>query len=111
PINVAGHVRYRGQSGKHMLIASFSAFDPKRTLHKIELHFCDRDERSWSRRSTEPFRTIAQRSNNAWLSSHPHLASDLRGVSTGSSSLTVPTCRTSERGTSAYTARSARWMT
>jgi hypothetical protein len=29
-INVTGDVRYRGQSAKHLLTVSISAFDPKR---------------------------------------------------------------------------------
>ena len=30
------HVRYWGKSGKYMLVASFSYFDPKRTLLKAD---------------------------------------------------------------------------
>jgi hypothetical protein len=31
-VDVRSHVRYRGQSGRYLLAASISGFDPKRTL-------------------------------------------------------------------------------
>jgi hypothetical protein len=31
-MNIAGHVRYWVDSGKHLLAASISPFDPKQTL-------------------------------------------------------------------------------